>query len=517
MIDYKIEVEKLIRLCLSANDVYIYGAGEYAKYIYYLLIDNHVQVSGFITTSEEGNKYLGKTLMPVKEYKKRVKEEDLIIPGFKGCSAETIKQQFCSISVLPHIAEIDPYRIKSYFLYNNIKDLYNFVKMRYPVRVKNEEIGNNVLIIRIDAIGDLVCTTSLIREIRLNKPSAKITIAVNSKNMAIVEECPYIDRIIQCPPNQYGENILDDIRNYKNILSLVEENLKNNGCSDDYDTAILSAPVLEGRRAVESFLYMVKSGARKRIGYCYGADKNNHEIFDTFKDVFSDLQFISTPLHETEFQLEMLRKIGMTIKNHRNELWIDSKDRNNVQCIFNEKGIRSHDIIVAIGIVGSMERRNWSRENYRTLISLVSSKITNLKWVIFGGNDAKKAAAELNDLANVIDLTGSLTLKESIACIEKCHIYLGANTGLMHIAATLNKPCLTIYSVLSDVSPWDGNGPVRFGAKDTIHIDMIPKAGLDGCQGSCKANKPHCINQIKPLEVEEKLMELVKIVYGCRR
>lgn len=504
--DNMTEAEKLIQLCLSANRVYIYGAGTYAKCIFYILKDNSIDIYGFITSSEEGKKYLEKPLISANRYKKMQREGDLIVPGFNGCSKELIMQALHSLSVLPEIAPMVPKKIMEDYIHHISNEMHDYLKNNYPINALKDGKTDKVLIVRIDAIGDLVCTTALIREVRQNYPKSNITVLVSSANKAIVEDCPYIDKVIECPPNRFGEDVIDDIRGYRDILDLVNSKAQEENICNSYDVAILPNPILEGRRAVESLFYVVKSGASKRIGYCYGPDPLRHEIYKKFKDIFSDLQFVDRPMHETEFQLEMLRKAGMKIKSTKNEIRVNSYDLNTAEDIFLKNGIQALDIVVGIGIVGSKENRNWSRENYRKLTSLISSEHKNIKWLILGGKDAISAAEELSDIDNVIDLTGKLNLNETIACIKKSDIYIGANTGLMHIAATFRKPCIIIYSALSDVSPWDGNGPVRFGAKDTVHVDMIPEAGLDGCHGCCKHNKPHCINLIKPLNVEKELM-----------
>ena len=54
----------------------------------------------------------------------------------------------------------------------------------------------NILIVRLDVIGDMILTSGFIREVRANFPQAKITLVVSPLVYPIVELCPYVDEIL---------------------------------------------------------------------------------------------------------------------------------------------------------------------------------------------------------------------------------------------------------------------------------------------------------------------------------
>lgn len=509
-IDPTSSIEHLLSQCKENGNIYIYGAGQYGKYCSYLMNDNSLSISGFITTNKEVEECIGIPVFSLDEYIGISQKDDIIIPGFLGFSVNFVKSKFERMGVSPIVIGVDPKTIADYLLIESLQNIKRENENSFVLQDYEKANWKNILIIRLDAIGDLVCSTAFIRELRHNFTNANITLVTNRNNIAIVEHCPYLDRIIPYTlSNEYGEDLVYDLRHFECIKNRVNNEIRKNDSGSVYDVAILLAPVLEGRNAVESFTYMIQCGAKNRIGYLYGNNKSDCLRYLYLKEIFSALPYIEEPLHETDFQLMMLNKIGLTVIDKKNELWIDETSRGNARDRLFDDGVDENDILIAIGIIGSIERRNWNTENYRRLISLIGDRYSNVKWVVFGGSDAQKAAKDLIDIKNVIDYSGKLDLRDSLACIEQCDLYVGANTGLMHIAATLRKPCITIYSVLMDVSPWDGNGPIRFGARDTVSIDLIPPPGLDGCHGSCKMKKPHCVNRITPEEVYREIVKLI--------
>ena len=54
----------------------------------------------------------------------------------------------------------------------------------------------NILLIRLDEIGDVVLMTPLLREMRSNYPEADITLIVKPQVYNLVELCPYVNKVM---------------------------------------------------------------------------------------------------------------------------------------------------------------------------------------------------------------------------------------------------------------------------------------------------------------------------------
>ena len=133
-----------------------------------------------------------------------------------------------------------------------------------------------------------------------------------------------------------------------------------------------------------------------------------------------------------------------------------------------------------------------------------------MKFLLLGGPDAVASAEELTeDREVIINLAGKTRLDQTAACMQRCDLYVGSNTGLLHFASALGKPSVTIYSELADGKDTDGDSPFRMGAWKVEHAALVPPAGLDGCHGVCRMRRSHCINQITPMQVEQAMDKLL--------
>ncbi|MBO6245603.1 MAG: hypothetical protein J6N55_04890 [Anaerovibrio sp.] len=54
----------------------------------------------------------------------------------------------------------------------------------------------HILLIRLDAMGDMVLSTGFVREVRRNNPTAYITMVVNPVIYPLVYKCPYINEVL---------------------------------------------------------------------------------------------------------------------------------------------------------------------------------------------------------------------------------------------------------------------------------------------------------------------------------
>ena len=55
------------------------------------------------------------------------------------------------------------------------------------------------------------------------------------------------------------------------------------------------------------------------------------------------------------------------------------------------------------------------------------------------------AGAVLHAIPDAVDLVGALTLPEAAACLERCALFVGNDSGLMHLAAAVGAPTLGLF------------------------------------------------------------------------
>lgn len=506
----KEEKNRLLCFCREHKNIYIYGAGKYGKRYFDVLRYHGFMIEGFITTNNELREYCDVSVYNVNDISKWITERDGIIPAYLGSSQEEIMKNFCHCTQ-PDVLAFD-HRIILYMEYEIFFSpiLTELKKGGYMDSIKKSDCSEwkNFLVIRLDAIGDVVCTTAFIRELKRNYPNGFVTVVVRKQNELLLKGCPYIDNLISYESELNEAGFIEECENFEKIKGKVSEFASRCFNGIQFDVVFLPREILCGRNRIEEFLMAFYSGADYRFGRLVDCDNYRAWVYDVVKDSFFRIFYQTVPTHETLYQLDMLKSLGYKVEDDKVELWPEYKAQYDAENLLKEKKIGIDDVLIAVGIVGSAPKRSWKPENYRNLFKLFHKEYVNkVKFIILGGRDAIAAANELQeDNEIVINLTGKTDIGVSMACIQRCIMYVGSNTGLLHIATALKKPSVTIYAELEDGSDWDGDSPTRYGARGIKNnIALIPPAGLDGCHGTCQKDYSHCINQITPFKVKQAM------------
>lgn len=222
--------------------------------------------------------------------------------------------------------------------------------------------------------------------------------------------------------------------------------------------------------------------------------------------------------HITEYFREILEKIGIEKKLLTNIDYSNLLDRS----ILKEKllnlnlNINTEKVIaicigtgeVGIKINGKNNRidlKSWSYKSWIELINRLLSNDKNITVILLGGpKEALKIENfKLYSRENFINLTGKLTIIESIAVIERANVIVGADTGLMHSAGILNKSCITLFGCTdySEYLPYGKNSHYIVS-----HEKCSPCFGTENMI-TCKDKK--CMKNITVDMVYNKIIELL--------
>jgi ADP-heptose:LPS heptosyltransferase len=105
--------------------------------------------------------------------------------------------------------------------------------------------------------------------------------------------------------------------------------------------------------------------------------------------------------------------------------------------------------LVALAPTANWLPKIWPAERFAALFgALRQGPLPNAVPVIFAGpGDAERemAAPLLNSLPAAIDLTGVLSLPEAAACLARASLFVGNDSGLMHLAAAAGAPTLGLF------------------------------------------------------------------------
>jgi ADP-heptose:LPS heptosyltransferase len=105
--------------------------------------------------------------------------------------------------------------------------------------------------------------------------------------------------------------------------------------------------------------------------------------------------------------------------------------------------------IIALGPTANWTGKVWPPERFAALATaLRGHALPGARIAVFAGPgpfEAGLAAPLLAALPEAIDLTGQLTLSQAAACLARCALFVGNDSGLMHLAAAAGTATLGLF------------------------------------------------------------------------
>ncbi|MEM2956105.1 MAG: glycosyltransferase family 9 protein [Candidatus Pacearchaeota archaeon] len=275
-----------------------------------------------------------------------------------------------------------------------------------------------IIIISLAGIGDTLCATPLIAELRKNFPNAVIDVVVMWKGSKdILENNPNLN-------NVYHYNILKDLTKIIKYFKLRK---------NKYDISINSYP--QSRIEYRLIASLIK--AKKRLSHIYEnwCFLDNHLINLKINEDYHS--------HLIENNLKFLNLLNkkQLLKNHSYQIFLNKKDIEFANKIIKLNNLRNKKIIgihVGSGTTKNLALRRWPIKNYLELITLILKDKKNVV-LLFGGPEELKDNEYIRKKINnerVINIKTS-NIRESAAIIKHCDYFISIDTSLMHIAAAM--------------------------------------------------------------------------------
>ncbi|CAN5615617.1 glycosyltransferase family 9 protein [soil metagenome] len=138
---------------------------------------------------------------------------------------------------------------------------------------------------------------------------------------------------------------------------------------------------------------------------------------------------------------------------------------------------------IAVGPGSKWDSKIWNESRYAGVVArLIASH--DVVPVIFGGPEDREKGGRLIALwGRGANAAGELNVRKAAAALSECSLYLGNDTGTMHLAASVETPCVAIFSAVD----WAG----RFEPFGSQHSLFRRSVECEGC------HSPLCVNPHK--------------------
>jgi heptosyltransferase III len=300
------------------------------------------------------------------------------------------------------------------------------------------EKNKNILIVRVDRVGDVVLTIPLISVIKENIPNSNIYFLANSYTRDLVEGNSDVKGTII---------LLQSLRN--NYLLLKEYK---------FDTVILASPTF--KLALLFFLLKVKN--RVGTGYRWYSFLFN-------KKQYEHRRFGNK--HELEYNVNLIKALGIIPEiNFQCKLPVNQEDITRVNSLLSEKGMNEGENIIIIHPGSGGSAMDLPKEQMEELVKKIDS-LENYRICFTGSKHESDLVNEINSSINNrgISFVGEISLRELTYLIKKSKLFIANSTGPIHIAAAVGTFVIGFYPPVSAMSA-DRWGP--YTDKKFIFIPM---------------------------------------------
>jgi ADP-heptose:LPS heptosyltransferase len=152
--------------------------------------------------------------------------------------------------------------------------------------------------------------------------------------------------------------------------------------------------------------------------------------------------------------------------------------------------------VIGLGPTANWPPKVWSAERFAALFhALEREPLQGAFAVVFAGpGEAERAMAELllTALPGAIDLVGRLSLPEVAACLARCALFVGNDSGLMHLAAAAGAPTLGLFGPTpAEVYAPAGVSAAAVVSTSTLMQDLSVEAAL--------ASATRLVAQVEPV------------------
>lgn len=348
-----------------------------------------------------------------------------------------------------------------------------------------------LLLVRLRQIGDVVFTTPSFAALKDYLPGSHLTYIVEPSAAPVVANNPLLDAVIVAPRTSGPSGFLNDLALGRRLAR------------QHFDVAI---DFHGGPRAA---LLTWMSRAPRRIGYQIAG---RSWMYTTRVARPRELR----ARHSVENQWDLLSALGVPAPSRTRypvQMPLDPSAAAHVRARLATLGVGDGSRIVVMHVSAGNPFRRWPLDSFAQVAASLVSLNDTLHVVVTSGPSEVEAASLVIRLARervpalararVLDC-GDFSLTELRALVDTAALYVGGDSGPMHVAATSHVPVVSLYgpTLPARSEPWRATAPSAF-----VEVLDLPCRPCE--QRVCEPGDFRCLTRISAADVVEQATRLL--------
>ena len=288
---------------------------------------------------------------------------------------------------------------------------------------------HHILVVRLDHIGDIICSLPALPLLRKRFPGATITMLTGEIGTALLKDHPDVDHLLLFKRNWFSRNGRMDWSEWLRLVLALRKGTFDIG--------------FDLRGDLRNILLMWLGGVRYRIGYEIGGGGGLlHQVGEY------DLS-----LHQAELNVKLVTGHLIPKEQLKPQIHIGSEETAWASRYLDQVGCSKTDRLIAVHPEAGYPAKEWETARIKDLIDRLLLQPEN-RIIIFGLSQAHQIAQVFAHDHWVIDTVGTLSLRQMTALMKACNLFIGNDSGPSHLAQALDIPSLIIASGTNEYEKW---------------------------------------------------------------
>jgi ADP-heptose:LPS heptosyltransferase len=345
-----------------------------------------------------------------------------------------------------------------------------------------------ILIHRIGSLGDTLVALPCFQLVRETFPEAHVTLLTN---------CTYGSWMAPVASILDGSGLVDDVLEYPRCLRDPRQllALRRQIRERRVDCLVyLAQPLTKLSKSIRDSLFFLSCGIVRQVGVPYRRE---------------DLRQVPVPgtdryRPEAERLMGCLRRLGRP--DLREDRWWDlhlsDAERGGADELL--WGIRDKGPFLAVSVGTSRDVNDWTEANWLALIRRLAAHCPGHGLVALGSpSDTARSEHILKEWRGpTLNLCGKVPVRVSAAVLERGLLFIGHDSGPLHLAASVGTPCVGIYSARNLPGVWFPRGEA--------HRILWHRTDCFGCElDVCRVRQKECIMSISVDQVFQAVVDLL--------
>ena len=342
----------------------------------------------------------------------------------------------------------------------------------YRKRLPKDFAPERILVIKLDHLGDVLLATPVFSNLRRTYPNAELHALAGAWSRVVLEKHPDVSKVMEYNSPAFCRtgrptSLRETFKLYRQLrrqkYDLIVE------LRSDWRTVWFAFLRLTPNRLSRAALQVAN-----KMGFA---------------------QFSGT--HETTRNLDVLKQAGIPTPVQTAIFSVTTEDKKWASDLLATYQIEKQHPLIAIHPGSPIALKRWMPERYAKLADwLIAQKRAQILFV--GVKDEMPIITEVQALmrGKSINIAGKTTLTQLASILRMCNVFIGNDSGPMHLAAAVGTQTIGLYG------PGD---PTRFGPAGEKCQTIQQKSDCPCLGTTCRFGKTGCMSEIQVADVIQTL------------